>query len=108
MKRLMIRSLPASLCLAFSFCMPLHADDFDPRAFARTYFELWTATQAPTATAADLERYLALLTDDVGHQHLPYAPDDSRSPEGKQSIREGMTHYLGKHIEYEARLISVS
>lgn len=48
------------------------------------------ATQAPEATTQDLENYLALLTDDVGHSHLPYVTDDSREPDGKQAMRKGI------------------
>ena len=74
----------------------------------RATSSFWTATQKPSATKEDLEHYLSFLVEDVGHQHLPYDSDDSRHPDGKQSIREGMTHYLGKHIEYEAELMNIS
>jgi len=83
------------------------ADDFDAQAFANAYFTAWTATQSPDATEDDLENYLSLLADDVGHQHLPYDTDDSRNPDGKQAMREGMTFYLGKHIEYQATLVDI-
>jgi hypothetical protein len=43
-----------------------------------------------------------------GHQHLPYDSDDTRSPEGKNNMREGMSHYLGAHTEYTGELISDS
>ena len=81
---------------------------FNPKTFAEQYFTAWTASQAPNATEKNLENYLALLTDDVGHQHIPYDPDDTRLPDGKQKMREGMTHYLGKHIEYKAEFVSYS
>ena len=55
-----------------------------------------------------MEEYLALLTDDVGHQHIPYDLDDTRIPNGKQKMREGMSHYLGKHIEYKSKLVGYS
>ena len=84
------------------------SEAFNAEKFAREYFAAWTATQMPAATKEDLEHYLSFLVEDVGHQHLPYDNDDSRHPDGKQSIREGMTHYLGKHIEYEAQLLSIS
>lgn len=83
------------------------AADFDHQQFAKDYFTAWTATQSPTANPADIEKYLALLTDDVGHQHYPYDPDDSRSPEGKANMREGMTHYLAAHTEYKGVLKTV-
>jgi ketosteroid isomerase-like protein len=89
---------------------PVMADDsnFDPEKFANAYFAAWTASQAPNATKQDLEDYLALLKDDLGHQHIPYDPDDSRTPDAKQKMREGMMHYLGKHIEYQSELIGVT
>lgn len=85
-----------------------HADNtFNLKAFAQTYFDKMTATQAPNATKADLEAYLALLTDDIGHSHLPWVTDDSRLPDGKALMREGMTFYLGAHTTYEAKLLDV-
>lgn len=81
-------------------------EGFDPEAFAKSYFNAWTASQRPDATKADLEHYLSFLSEDVGHQHLPYDPDDSRSPEGKKNMREGMSYYLGAHTEYSGKLIS--
>jgi ketosteroid isomerase-like protein len=95
----------ASILVGFSY--NLSADEYDPEQFANTYFAAWIATQKPTATSEDLENYLSLLTDDVGHQHLPYDSDDTRYPDGKESMREGMTYYLGKHIEYSAKLTNV-
>ncbi len=72
---------------------------------ASQYFNAWAATQAPDASKQSLENYLALLTDDVGHQHLPYDPDGSRDPEGKANMREGMQYYLGAHTTYQAQLV---
>ena len=83
-----------------------YAEEFDADKFAQDYFGAWAATQSPSATRQDLERYLSFLTDDVGHQHLPYDPDGSRGPNGKENMREGMTYYLGAHDEYEGRLVS--
>lgn len=98
-----------SLALAaLAFTLPTHADDIDLAAFGQAYFSAWTATQAPDATAADLENYLSLLADDVGHQHLPYDPDDTRHPTGKTNMREGMTDYLGAHTAYTAELGTVT
>lgn len=98
-------SFAASILLGLSVCV--QADEYDPEQFAKEYFLAWTATQKPTATKEDLEKYLSLLTDDVGHQHLPYDTDDARHPDGKESMREGMTYYLGKHIEYSAELTNI-
>ena len=75
--------------------------------FAHHYFSSMVATQAPNATSKELEGYLALLTDDVGHSHLPYVTDDSRLPDGKQAMRQGMTFYLGAHTAYSAELLDV-
>lgn len=100
------------ICIALTVIMAAgqqaQSDEFDAERFARDYFAAWTATQMPSATIEDLEHYLSFLTEDVGHQHLPYDSDDSRQSDGKQSIREGMTYYLGKHIEYEAELVNIS
>ena len=74
---------------------------------ARQYFAAMVASQAPNATAEDLEAYLALLVDDVGHTHLPWETDDARLPGGKSAMREGMTFYLGAHTEYQAELLDV-
>ena len=81
--------------------------EIDLNAFARQYFAAMVATQAPDATTQDLENYLALLTDDIGHSHLPYVTDDSREPGGKQAMRKGMTFYLGAHTEHNAELLDV-
>ncbi len=82
------------------------ADNFDYDAFVKAYYQAQVATQQPDATQEDLEHYLSFLTDDVGNQHLPNAPDDSRQPDGKALMRKGMTRYLGGHTEYNAELIS--
>ena len=77
------------------------------KAFAQDYYDKMIATQAPDATEVDLENYLALLADDVGHTHLPWVTDDSRLPDGKEAMRKGMTFYLGAHTEYKAELLDV-
>ncbi|MBU0914707.1 MAG: nuclear transport factor 2 family protein [Gammaproteobacteria bacterium] len=82
------------------------ADSFDYDAFVKAYYQAEVATQQPDASKEDLEHYLSFLTDDVGNQHLPNAPDDSREPDGKALMRKGMTHYLGAHTDYKAELIS--
>lgn len=81
------------------------ADDFDYDAFVKAYFDAQVMTQQPNATEKDLEHYLSFLTDDVGNQHFPNAPDDSREPDGKKMMRKGMGRYLGVHTEYKAELI---
>jgi hypothetical protein len=97
--------------ILISICMILiastvNAAGFDAEQFAKDYFNAWTATQSPSATKKDIEHYLTFLSDDVGHQHLPYDPDGNRDPTGKKSMREGMTYYLGGHTEYSGKLIS--
>ena len=74
-----------------------NAEEFNPEKFAKEYFNAWAATQSPTATKENMEIYLSLLTEDVGHQHLPYDPDDTRSSDGKKNMRQGMVYYLGGH-----------
>ena len=97
-----------SICLVLIFATTTsaNAEEFNSEKFAKDYFEAWTATQSPTVTNENLEQYLSFLTDDIGHQHLPYDPDGSRSPDGKENMREGMSYYLGGHTEYSGELIS--
>ena len=100
MKKLII----AFMGLIF-FSPAMLADNFDYDAFVKAYYEAEVKTQQPDATAEDLEHYLSFLTDDVGNQHFPNAPDDSREPDGKALMRKGMSRYLGIHSEYKAELI---
>ena len=80
-------------------------DKFDYDKFVKQYHQAMTNTQKPNASKKDLEHYLSFLTDDVGNQHFPNAPDDSREPNGKKSMREGMSRYLGVHTFYEAKIL---
>jgi hypothetical protein len=89
------------------FATTVAADELDLKKFAQTYFDTMIATQAPGATKNELENYFAILTDDVGHSHLPWVTDDSRLPDGKEAMRKGMTFYLGAHTEYSAELLDV-
>ena len=93
------------LFVLFSLMSSANVEAFNSKKFAEAYFKAWASTQNPTATQDDIEHYLSLLTDDVGHQHLPYDPDGSRSPDGKENMRKGMGYYLGSHTEYSAELI---
>ena len=63
MKRLLL-----AFTLTFTISLSTHAADLEK--FAQRYFNVMTATQAPNATKADLERYFELLVDDIGHSHL--------------------------------------
>ncbi|MBW4966334.1 nuclear transport factor 2 family protein [Pseudoalteromonas sp. CR1] len=78
----------------------------DLSKFAQHYYETMTATQAPGAGTKELEAYLSLLTDDVGNQHIPYQVDDSRTADGKELMRKGMSFYLGAHTLYESELLN--
>jgi hypothetical protein len=95
------------LILSLTFALTASASEVDLEAFAQTYFKTMVATQAPNATKKDLENYFTLLTDDVGHSHLPWVKDDSRLPDGKEAMRKGMLFYLGAHTEYKAELLDV-
>ncbi len=95
------------ICLATValFSASTLADDFDYDAFVKAYYHAQVMTQQPNATQEDLEHYLSFLTDDIGNQHFPNAPDDSREPDGKAMMRKGMSRYLGVHTEYKAEII---
>lgn len=95
------------LLFTFAFSSSIYANEFDLKKFAQTYFDIMVATQAPNATKQDLENYLSLLVDDVGHSHLPWETDDTRAPDGKAAMRKGMTFYLGAHTEFSAELLDV-
>ena len=95
------------LILLFTFSLSASAYEVDLEKFARNYFNTMVKTQAPNATKEDLESYLSLLTDDIGHSHLPWVTDDSRLPDGKEAMRKGMLFYLAAHTEYSAELLDV-
>jgi hypothetical protein len=95
------------LILSLTFVLPASASEIDLEKFAQTYFNTMVATQAPNATKEALEKYFSLLTDDIGHSHLPWVTDDSRLPDGKEAMRKGMLFYLGAHTEYSAKLLNV-
>lgn len=98
---------PLLLIFSLVFGLSVSASETDLNKFAQTYFKTMVATQAPNATKVDLENYFSLLTDDVGHSHLPWVTDDSRLPDGKDAMRKGMLFYLGAHTEYSAELLDV-
>lgn len=100
----MKRWIFTSLTLLWSFGT---IADSDLSELGQKYFAAWVATQSPDATKKDLAHYLSFLKSDVAHQHLPYDSDDSRLPDGKESIREGMLFYLGTHSAYTATLKQV-
>ena len=98
----LIQLLAVTLLLSLS--VNLQAKDNDLKALGESYFKAWQGSQMPDANKEALENYLSFLTDDVGHQHLPYDPDATRESDGKASMREGMTYYLGIHTEYKSEL----
>lgn len=100
-----MKKLIASLIGLVFFNSGAFADEFDYDAFVKAYYQAQVMTQQPNATKDDLEHYLSFLTDDIGNQHFPNAPDDSREPGGKEMMRKGMSRYLGVHTEYKAEII---
>ena len=100
-----MNKLIISLIALVFFSSTASADKFDYDAFVKAYYQAQVKTQQPDATTEDLEHYLSFLTDDIGNQHFPNAPDDSREPNGKAMMRKGMTYYLGVHTEYKSELI---
>ena len=97
-----------AVAIVLIFSLPLSADDseFDAEQFVADYLTARTATQQPDATSKDIEHYLSFLVEDVGYQHIPYNIDDSRYPDGKSDMREGMTFYLGKNKKFTAELVN--
>jgi ketosteroid isomerase-like protein len=81
---------------------------FNSVDFATAYFKAWNKTQMPKASEKDLENFLALLTDDVALQHLPYQKNDTRKSNGKETLRKGMNRWRGANTSYKSRLIEVN
>ena len=103
-----MKILLVSIFLSIAIGLPAFASESDNETFAQEYFHAWVTSQSPDAEMSNIEAYLALLTEDIGHQHLPYDSDDSRSANNKENMREGMKFYLGAHTRFKADLISVS
>ena len=93
------------ILILFSLSSFVNASDLE--SLADNYYNAWVATQSPSASSEDLNRYLEFLTDDIGHQHLPYDPESNRAPENKQKMLEGMSFYLGSHVSYTSNLKTV-
>jgi hypothetical protein len=81
---------------------------FNSVEFANAYFKAWNKTQMPKASEKDLEDFLALLTDDVALQHLPYQKNNERKPTGKETLRKGMSRWRGANTSYKAKLIEIN
>ncbi|CAM4217664.1 MULTISPECIES: hypothetical protein [Pseudoalteromonas] len=96
-----------ALTIFVSASLTAKEEKVDLKELAQKYFDTMVATQSPEATEKELEDHLKLLTDDVGHSHLPWVTDDSRLPDGKDAMRKGMTFYLGSHTKYSAELLDV-
>ena len=86
----------------------LDENEFNLEILGQKHFDLWVATQTPNASKEDINNYLDLFVQDVGHQHLPYGVDDSRKLDGKENMRKGMLYYLGGHTEHSASLTSIT
>ncbi|GAA61924.1 hypothetical protein P20652_3815 [Pseudoalteromonas sp. BSi20652] len=39
-----------------------------------------------------------MLADDIGNQHIVYQPDDSRAPDDKKQMCEGMSFFRYTHV----------
>ena len=63
----------------------------DPSALVDRFLALDRARQMPEATAADVDRLLALLSDSVVYEH----PRAGARLQGKSVLRQGMLGYLG-------------
>jgi ketosteroid isomerase-like protein len=82
MAALLIASCIARLCSAQSSNAAVVVDRF---------LSLDRARQAPGASAADVDRLLALLSDSVVYEH----PRAKARLEGKATLREGMLRFIG-------------
>ena len=98
----------ALFVLVAGFSSASYAKALDLEAFGKAYFEAMVLTQKPGATEQDIENYLSLLTDDVGHQHLPNSPDDARAADNKKHMRKGMNYYRGANTEFNAELLDIT
>lgn len=87
--------------------IPSLANGSGSDALAKDYFSAWVASQSPNAKDSDLNTYLSFLTEDVGHQHLPYDPESSRELDNREKMKEGMNFYLGSHTKYKASLTDI-
>lgn len=100
------------ILLTFTFFFTTLALATNPEAdlevLGQTYFDTWVLTQAPNASEKDIDNYLNLLVNDVGHQHLPYDCDDKQESNGKKQMRKGMMYYLGGHTEHSASMTSIT
>jgi len=99
------------VALMFAFTASSAGDLDDLNELALRYFHAKVATQQPDATPEDLEKYLALLTDNIGYEHKPYMlleEGNAEGDDGKQRMREGMTYYLGGNERFTAKLEKVA
>jgi len=101
-----MKKISLSILVVF-LSLPNIAFSADLNDLAQEYYKAWVETQQPNAPEQSLTNYLSLLTNDVGHQHLPYDPESTREPDNKQNMLKGMSYYLGTHTKYKSELISV-
>jgi hypothetical protein len=83
----------AALLYAATFATRLGAQSADPDlgAIVDRFMALERARQAPGATAADVDRLLALMTDSIVYEH----PRANARLQGKPMLRQGMLRFLG-------------
>jgi hypothetical protein len=86
MKTMLVAAL---LCAAIA--LPCSAQSSDGSIIVDRYLTLDRARQAPGATAADVDRLLALLSDSVVYEH----PRAGARLQGKATLREGMLRFVG-------------
>ncbi|MFT5815614.1 MAG: hypothetical protein ACI9VT_003388 [Psychroserpens sp.] len=104
----MFKWITLSVSFLFSTLVLANDSEVNLELFGQKYFDLWVATQAPDASPKDIDNYLNLLVQNIGHQHLPYDDDDSRESDGKKNMKKGMLYYLGGHTEHSATLTSIT
>ena len=105
MKKIILATI---LYCATQYSINAQEATFNSVDFANAYFKAWNKTQMPKASEKDLENFLALLTDDVALQHLPYQKNDDREPNGKETLRKGMSRWRGANTSYKAVLLEVN
>jgi hypothetical protein len=104
----MFKIITLSISFFFSTLVLANDSEVNLELLGQKYFNLWVATQTPDASPKDIDNYLNLLVQNIGHQHLPYDADDSRESDGKKSMKKGMLYYLGGHTDYSATLTSIT
>jgi ketosteroid isomerase-like protein len=84
-------SILAVLVFSTVIALPCHGQSADAAFLVDRYLTLDRARQAQGATAADVDRVLALLTDSVVYEH----PRAGARLQGKATLRDGMLRFIG-------------